>query len=285
LYSRGDFVFVDAIYFVINKMGNYDHTSMGGQIETFLTTHWSLIKDVKEHQDKDQALIGILLNRYWKPVYCYLRRKGYDNEQAKDLTQGFFHEVVLNRSLVMQADQCKGRFRTFLLYSLNQYLIDQTRRETAQKRIPKEKIVSLDIIGAPELPQTIANLSPEDCFNYAWKSALLDQTLSEVESVYFEQGMETHWHVFNERIVQPNLQGTKPLSIKDICAKYGIEDELKVSSMITTVKRRFRTVLKKNLRNTVVYETLIGDELREIVNLFSKNVQDSKNLTDIEMEN
>jgi hypothetical protein len=261
-------------------MGDYEHTSMGGQREAFLTTHWSLIEDVKKHQDKDRALIGILLKRYWKPVYCYLRGKGYDNEQAKDLTQGFFHEVVLNRDLVLQADQCKGRFRTFLLYALNQYLIDQTRRETAKKRIPKEKIVSLDIVGPPELPQAITNSSPEDCFNYAWKSTILDQTLSDVESAYFEQGMETHWHVFNERVVQPNLQGTQPLSIKDICAKYGIEDELRVSSMITTVKRRFRTALKKNLRNTVTSETLINEELREIVDFFSKNMQDSKNLTD-----
>ena len=177
----------------------------------------------------------------------------------------------------MQADKCKGRFRTFLLYSLNKYLIDQMRRETAQKRIPKEKIVSLDIAEPPELPQTITNLSPEDCFNYAWKSALLDQTLTEIESAYLGQGMENHWHVFNERIVKPNLQGTKPLSIKDICAKYGIEDELKVSSMITTVKRRFRTALKKNLRNTVTSETLVSDELREIVDFFSKNMQDFKN--------
>jgi len=264
-------------------MEDYDHTSMGGQIETFLTTHWSLIEDVKEHQDKNQALIGTLLKRYWKPVYCYLRRKGYNNEQAKDLTQGFFHEVVLNRDLVMQVDQCKGRFRTFLLYSLNQYLIDQTRRETAKKRIPKERIISLDIVG-PELPLAITNLSPEDCFNYTWKSALLDQTISEVESAYVEQGMEIHWHVFNERIVQPNLNGTKPLSIKDICAKYGIEDEHRVSSMITTVKRRFRTLLRKNVRNTVISETLISDELMEIVDFFSKDVQDFKNPTDIEID-
>lgn len=253
---------------------------MGGQAQTFLTTHWSLIEDVQTEQDKDRALIGMLLERYWKPVYCYLRRKGYDNEQAKDLTQGFFHEVVLNRDLVMQADQCKGRFRTFLLHSLNQYLIDQSRRETAQKRIPREKIVSLDIAEPPELPQIMTDVSPDVCFNYAWKSMLLDQTLSEVESAYLKQDMAIHWHVFNERIVKPNLEGTRPLSIKEICSKYGIEDELKVSSMITTVKRRFQTALKKNLRNTVTSEALISEELGEIIKFFSKNMQDSKNLTD-----
>src|SRR4030065_2580148 len=100
-------------------MSNHDQTSMGGDREAFLTTHWSFIEDVKQHRDKDRALIGLLLKRYWKPVYCYLRRKGYDNEQAKDLTQGFLHEVVLNRDLIDRADPSKGSFRTLLLHALN----------------------------------------------------------------------------------------------------------------------------------------------------------------------
>jgi hypothetical protein len=82
----------------------HDQTDMGGTGEVFLTTHWSLIEDIKSKDDKDRALMDLLLNRYWKPVYCYLRHKRYDNEDAKDLTQGFFHEVVLNRNLVQRAD-------------------------------------------------------------------------------------------------------------------------------------------------------------------------------------
>ena len=80
-------------------MGYQDQTDIGGVRDAFFTTHWSLIEGVKKHQDRDQVLIGLLIERYWKPVYCYLRRKGYQNEQAKDLTQSFFHEVVLNRRL------------------------------------------------------------------------------------------------------------------------------------------------------------------------------------------
>ena len=98
---------------------------MGGERESFLSTHWSLINDVKTHPEQDRALIGLLLQQYWKPVYCYLRRRGYHNEQAKDLTQAFLHEVVLNRHLVDRADPSKGRFRTFLLHALNQYLLDE----------------------------------------------------------------------------------------------------------------------------------------------------------------
>ena len=109
-----------------------DMTDMGGAGEAFLTTHWSIIDNVSSSDDdKNQALIGLLLDRYWKPVYCYLRRKGHDNEQAKDLTQGFFHEVVLTRNLIGRADSTKGRFRTFLLHALNQYLADEQRKEAA----------------------------------------------------------------------------------------------------------------------------------------------------------
>jgi len=254
---------------------------MGGVRETFLTTHWSLIEDIQSGQDKDRALIGLLLERYWKPVYCYLRQKGYDNEQAKDLTQSFFHEIVLNRDLIKKADQAKGRFRSFLLHALNEYLIDQQRRQAAQKHIPKEKLVPLDIVEPPELPQVVTELGPEDCFNYAWKSVLLDQTLSEVEAQCRQQGMEAHWYAFYERVVQPTLRNFEPASLKEICTKYNIEDEAKASNMIITVKRRFQAALKKNVRTTVISESEINDELKEILKFFPKSAQDSKNSSDL----
>ena len=112
-------------------MGLHDQTDMGGTAETFLTTHWSLIESVQEHQDPDCALIGLLLKRYWKPVYCYVRRRGHANEEAKDLTQGFFHEVVLNRQLIQRADPSKGRFRTFLVLSAAYAAAAATRQATS----------------------------------------------------------------------------------------------------------------------------------------------------------
>ncbi|MHC4520946.1 MAG: RNA polymerase sigma factor, partial [Planctomycetota bacterium] len=165
-------------------MSHHDRTSMGGQREAFLTTHWSLIEHVKKHEDKDRALIGLLLERYWKPVYCYLRRKGYDNEQAKDLTQGFLHEVVLNRHLVERAESSRGRFRALLLHALNQYLVDQKRKETARKRIPKDKLVPLDIADPAALPQMVSDLDAEQSFNYIWKGDLLERALAEVKDRY-----------------------------------------------------------------------------------------------------
>lgn len=141
---------------------------MGGTHRAFLTTHWSLIDHIQAGEDRDRALINLLLQKYWKPVYCYLRRKGYDNEEAKDLTQGFFHEVVLSRSLVLRADPSKGRFRSFLLHALNQYVINQKNKQTAGTRIPPEKLVSLESMDLSELPQDMSESEPDTSFNYVW---------------------------------------------------------------------------------------------------------------------
>jgi len=260
----------------IEKMNPHDYTDMGGTSEAFLTTHWSLIEDIKSKEDRNEALISLLLERYWKPVYCYLRRKGFDNEQAKDLTQDFFYEVVLNRDLVQRAEQCKGRFRSFLLHALNQYLIDQKREERSHKRIPKDKLVSLDTAETPVVPQTISKLGPEESFNYAWKSALLDRILSQVQAQCYKENMEVHWKVFNDRVVQPILENLQAPSLREICAKYSVEDEVKASNMAITVKRRFRSALKKYIRSTVISESQTDEELKEILKLFPKKAQDSK---------
>jgi DNA-directed RNA polymerase specialized sigma24 family protein len=243
---------------------------MGGLRETFLTTHWSLIEGVQKQQDPDHALIGLLLARYWKPVYCYLRRKGFGNEQAKDLTQGFFHEVVLNRHLVERADPAKGSFRSLLLHTLRQYVIDERRKETALRQIPKEKLVSLDLADPPELPEAAQPLDPEQAFNYAWKADLLERVLREVKESYVDRGMETHWRLFHNRVLQPVLQDCRPLSLKEICTEHGIESEARASHMLDTVKRRFHEVLRRHVRQTVASNEDVEEELGEIIKFLKK---------------
>jgi len=251
-------------------MGSHDQTSMGGQREAFLTTHWSLIEEVNKHQDKDRALIGLLLERYWKPVYCFLRRKGCDNEHAKDLTQGFLHEVVLNRHLVERADSSKGRFRTLLLHALNQYLVDQQRKETARKRIPKDKLVPLDIADPAALPQMVSKLDAEQSFNYVWKADLLERALTAVKDKYAGQGMEAHWHVFHDRVLRPTLEGDGPPPLREICQRYGIDNEATASNMLNTVKKRVRSVLRDFVRQTVVSSEAEAEELQEIARFLGR---------------
>lgn len=261
-------------------MGYHDETDMGGAGGAFLTTHWSLVGHIQS-DDQDRALIGLLLDRYWKPVYCYLRQKGYGNEDAKDLTQGFFHEVVLNRNLVQRADQSKGRFRTFLLHALDQYISNEKRKLSTQKRTPKGGLVPLDIVSLPAMPKTASRFGPEDSYNYAWIAALLDQILSEVETKCIEDDKQIHWQVFQDRVVQPILADTAPPSFADICDKYGIEDHKKASNMITTVKRRLQRALKEYLRKTAASEDQIHEEFVELIQLIPKSAQNVRLLVDI----
>ena len=250
-------------------MSNYDYTSMGGEGGKFLTTHWSLIEDIKEHQDNDHALIGLLMERYWKPVYCYLRRNGYDNEQAKDLTQGFFQEVVLTGNLIQSANQTRGRFRTFLLAALEQYIKRVHRKETSRKRIPNDKICHLEQIDPAELPEPVDGLTAEQSFNYAWVSDLLDQMLEEVQATYCSQGKAVYWLLFADRILQPIMDNTSAPSLDEICEKYGVENTAKASNMIITVKRRFRATLRRYLRQAVASNTEVEEELKELIRIFS----------------
>jgi DNA-directed RNA polymerase specialized sigma24 family protein len=224
-------------------MKHKDQTDMGGSRELFLTTHWSLIENIQQHTDKERFLIGLLLERYWKPVYCYLRRKGYPNEEAKDLTQGFFHEIVLNRHLVERADSSKGRFRSFLLHALDQFLIDRIRRESTKNHIPKEKLVPFDITNPPELPQTILERSPKDCFEYTWKSELLERTLAQVQAHCEQQGLQTHWHLFRDKVLEPTLNNKESEPMKVVAARYGITSESTAFNMLLTVKRCFKATI------------------------------------------
>ena len=251
-----------------------NRTDMGGMHRAFLTTHWSLIDRIQADEDKDRALINLLLQRYWKPVYCYLRRHGRDNEEAKDLTQGFFHEVVLGRSLVLRADPSKGRFRSFLLHALNQYVINQGAKKTAGTRIPQEKLVSLEGIDPSELPPDMAESEPDVCYNYAWVSALLDQVLAAVKSSCYQEGLQRHWEAFHARVVRPILEGTTAPALGEICVRLGIQDARRASNMIVTVKRRFRETLRRHIRTTVVSEEQVDEELDEILRSVPEGAQD-----------
>ncbi len=243
---------------------------MGGKVEAFLTTHWSDIGKIAADEDTpNHDLLNHLLKKYWKPVYCFLRHKGYGNEKAKDLTQGFFQEVVLNRNLIQCADRTRGRFRTFLLVALEQYLKRVHRKETSHKRIPKDKIFQLEQIDPAELPEPVAGLSAEKSFNYAWVSDLLDKMLAEVQATCCSQGKAVHWQLFHDRILRPIIDNTSPLSLEEICQKHGIDDTAKASNMIITVKRRFRAALKRYLRQAVASNTDVDDELKELIQLFS----------------
>ena len=247
------------------------NTSMGGEGDVFQTTRWSAIRDAgTQDEQRRKHNVNNIIERYWKPVYCYLRRKGYDNEIAKDLTQGFFHEIVLGRELIQQADQAKGRFRTFLLTALDRYVTSVHRKTTAKKRSPKHGIVHLETEILSNIPPEQMQEPPEQVFNYAWASNLLDQILEEVREEYCNSSMETHWEIFRIKVLDPILKDAEAPSFAEICKQYDIENESRASNMIITVKRRFGVVLRRSLRQFVQSDTEVEDEYHQLIEILSK---------------
>ena len=235
--------------------------------QAFPTTQWILVEAARVN-DRDQAAIGILLQRYWKPVYFYLRRRGHDHEHAKDLTQGFFHEIVLKRHLLDKADRAKGRFRSFLLLALDRYAADVQKQQARQKRAPLGKLVPLDMVGPLDLPAWVATSTPEEAFHYAWIADLLEQALVQVEAQCHKDAMTVHWYAFRDRVLRPILDRTAPPSLKEICGRHGIESETKATNMIVTVKRRLQSTLWQHIRNSVDSDEWVKTELEDIRELF-----------------
>jgi RNA polymerase sigma-70 factor (ECF subfamily) len=251
-------------------MGQSDKTSMGGRQEAFETTHWTEIVRVREGDEaRRREALERTLARYWKPVYCYLRRKGYGNEEAKDLAQGFFHEVVLGRRLVEHADRTKGRFRTFLLTALCRYVTSVHRAEQAAKRMPDGGLASLDNTDFPEVADPACGATPEEAFDHAWASALLEQVIRDVQNECLAAGKAAHWFVFSERVLRPVMNDAHPRPLADLCAEYDIPDEVQASNMIVTVKRRFRSCLERHVRQMVDSDDEVEGEIRDLIEILS----------------
>lgn len=252
---------------------------MAGASGSFMTTEWGLVEQLNDRDTASQRrALDELLRRYWKPVYCYLRRRGCDNERAKDLTQGFFQEVVLGRDLIRQVRRAKGRFRKFLLTALEHYTASVHRKENAQKRRPRGRLLQLDLgdVDSANLAEPVYDMTPADSYHYAWLSLLLDGLLREVEAACHKQGLSKHWLLFRDRVVAPIMDDEHPPSLAALCQKYEIDNVILASHMITTVTRRFRAALQRRLRQSVGADAEVHGELQELICLFQPKTAQGK---------
>jgi len=247
-----------------------DRTQMGGANEFFRTTRWTDIVAARtaDPQRRRQA-VGAVAERYWKPVYCFLRRKGLSNEQAKDAVQGFFQHV-LQHDLIQQADKARGRFRSFLLTALRNYVASAARRQRARKRMPEGGLVSLDGLQGPALPEPHPQATAEEAFVHAWAAGLLDEVLNEVRDRCLAAGQEKHWQVFQQTVLAPIRSGLAPPPLADLCRALGIESQKRASNMAVTVKRRCRAVLLDRIRQSVDSDDDVQAELGDLMNALSK---------------
>lgn len=244
-------------------MARRDMTQMGGPNESFPPTVW---QDIAAIQGPDAQQRGEALNRvvavYWKPVYTFLRHRGYDNDAAKDLTQGFFTDVVIKRDLLRQAQQSKGKLRTFVLSSLRNYEIDVFRNRRA--KAPPGGMRNVDDTQlAGQEPSD--DMTPDGAFYRAYAERLFSEVLAEVEAECRSNQQAIHWLLFHARYVQPVLGDGVTPDLSQLAAEHGIKDSAQASNMMITVKRRFTAALRRHVRQLETREADVDQEMRDLM--------------------
>jgi DNA-directed RNA polymerase specialized sigma24 family protein len=250
---------------------NFDRTNVGGSRSRFETTQWAEMRAFAGlDESQRRVVLDGLIDKYWKPVYCYLRRKGYDNERAKDLTQGFFHEIVMGCRLIEKADESKGRFRTFLLTALNRYVVSTHRHQTAGKRRPAGGVAALHETAETTLSRASEDMGPDEAFTYTWAIELLQEVLAELKEQCRHDGKEVHWHLFQARVLDPILGRQEPPALSQLCEQFNVASPVKAENMIVTVKRRFQAAMRSRVREYVASDGDVEQEICDLMTILSR---------------
>lgn len=228
----------------------YD-TQMMGDRYRFPTTSWHLVQAVRNVEALDH-----LIRIYWKPLYFFVRRSGRDNEESKDIVQGFLTELM-RRDAFSKADPARGHFRTFLLASLTNFLKDRSKSEMRQKRGGDQAIFSLDFDkgeSAYELEGARGG-SPEALLHRGWAHSLLETSIDALE------GDPSHLEAFRLYL--------KSADYLTICEKTGLS-ECAAKTAVHRMKRRLRDILLTHIRRTVRSEEDVETEVSDFISLLSQ---------------
>jgi RNA polymerase sigma-70 factor (ECF subfamily) len=225
--------------------------------------------ETRAEPDIAEAALAELCQVYWAPLYSFVRSRGYTVHDAQDLTQSFF-AYLLEHKVYARADRRKGRFRSFLLASVKNFLADAADKERTLKRGGGQNFVPLHEEQAKEaesLFQTYSRTSNEDrLFDRSWAEALVAAGLERLSSDYKDQGRE---QLFNElRIFVAS--GAEPLpTYAEIADRLQIAEST-LRSHVTRLRARYRDALRAEVRRTVNTETQVDDELRELLHVLTQ---------------
>lgn len=233
----------------------------------FATTRWSVVLRAGQTAagDESEQALDALCRSCWYPLYAYIRRLGHPPHDAQDLTQSFF-AYLLEKRLLAKADPESGRFRSFLLGSLKNFMANEWRRQSAQKRSAGQTI-SIDAHDAEERyavePATVEN--PQTFYEQAWAIALLDQGVELLEAEYAEAGKQA---IFD--LLAPGLQGeTLTATYAELGVQLGMsEGSVKVA--MHRLRERYRELLRAVVANTVAEPLDVDGELRYLLRVLSR---------------
>ena len=204
--------------------------------------------------------LEVLCQTYWFPLYAYVRRKGYGEHDAQDLTQGFF-ERLLARDFLANVAREKGKFRSFLLASMNHYLNDEYARRQRLKRGGGHKIISLDQSTAEEryLLEPPDHLTPEHLFEKQWVLTLLEMVLNQLRDDYVAQGKGDLFDKLKVFLTAgesaiPFAQLAETLEMTETATRMAA----------SRLRKRYRNLLREEIAHTVSRPEEIDEEVQHL---------------------
>ena len=242
-----------------------------GQSDTFASTRWSVVLAAGESQadpEIAQAALAELCQTYWAPLYSFVRTRGYTVHDAQDLTQSFF-AYLIEHKIYARADRQKGRFRSFLLASLKNFLADAFDRERTLKRGGGQNFLPLHEEQAKEaesLFQTHSSASSEDrIFDRSWADALIAAGLERLSADYEGESKEK---LFSELRIFLTSGADPPPTYAELAVRLGTTEST-LRSHVTRLRARYREALRAEVRRTVDTEAQVDEELRELLRVLT----------------
>jgi len=235
----------------------------------FATTRWSLILAVGESgTERSARALAELCSQYWPPLYSYARSRGHDAEDARDLTQAFFAKLLEEQAL-RAADPSRGRFRTFLLSSMKNFMTGEWRKQSALKRGGAVELVSLDFDAAEAsyLVEPSHALSPEAIYQRKWALGLLERTGAALQAEYETAGKAELFDALKGVVAG----GDEVLPYAELSKRLG-RSEGALRTAATRLRTRWRERLRDVVAETVGDESEIEDELKSLITFVGGSV-------------
>src|SRR5215469_476271 len=233
----------------------------------FHTTHWSVVLAAREEEGTvAREALASLCTAYWYPLYGFVRGRGFSAQDAEDLTQEFFRRFLEKNSL-RNVSPAGGKFRSFLLTCLKNFLVNEWERAHAQRRGGGQSPIPLDCEeGETRLSLEPADqVTPEALFERRWALAVLEHTMKALREEYVAKGKSD---VFEELSgFLPGGRGSE--SRAELAAKRGISVGA-VDVAVHRLRQRFGALLREQVAHTVASESEVDEEIRYLMTVLGR---------------
>jgi RNA polymerase sigma-70 factor (ECF subfamily) len=233
----------------------------------FKTTRWTVVQAAAANPTADsRQALATLCQTYWRPVYAFIRRKGYDRDQAQDLTQGFF-ALLLEKNYLISADRQRGKFRSFLLTTVKHFLANEWEREHAKKRGGAEPPISIDLIKAESwyVSAAVEETTPEKLFERRWALSLLEHVLARLRAEFAAAGKTDRFESLSLFL----NQDADEARYEELAGTLGLSAGA-LRMIVHRMRRKYRQFLREEIAQTVSTPEETDEEIRFLMSTLSR---------------